>query len=377
MQSGISERYARCVSLQRFEIDPDIKKAVTPPNAFYTDPSFFEAAKDSVFARSWHFIGDSDSVRIPGQVSPTTLLEGFLDEPIVFTRTMDDQICCLSNVCTHRGNIVCEGPSNERFLRCRYHGRRFGLNGKFEFMPEFEGVEGFPSRADDLAKLDFAEWQKLLFISINPICTFEEYFSPILTRLSWLPVNEFVQRPDRAKDYLVRGHWALYCDNYLEGFHIPFIHNALAATLDYGNYTTELFRYGNLQLGVSKGGESTFDLPSDSPDFGKEIAAYYFWLFPNMMFNFYPWGLSINVVRPLSPDLTRVSFIPYVWKEELLGVGAGADIDRVEREDEAVVELVQKGLRSRKYNGGRYAPIREMGTHHFHRLLQEFLFEPQ
>ena len=42
---------------------------------------------------------------------------------------------------------------------------------------------------------------------------------------------------------------------------------------------------------------------------------------------------------------------------------------RVEREDEAVVEAVQRGLRSARYDRGRYAPVRELGTHHFHRQL--------
>jgi choline monooxygenase len=56
-----------------------------------------------------------------------------------------------------------------------------------------------------------------------------------------------------------------------------------------------------------------------------------------------------------------------------MGRGAGAELDKVEREDEAVVESVQKGVCSRFYNTGRYSPTREQGTHHFHRLLAEFL----
>ena len=126
-----------------------------------------------------------------------------------------------------------------------------------------------------------------------------------------------------------------------------------------------------MQLAEAKGSEGTFDLPASSPDFGKQISAYYYWFFPNLMLNFYPWGLSINVVRPMGMDTTKVSFIRYVWKPELVGVGAGADIDRVEREDEQVVELVQKGLRSRFYEKGRFSPKREIGTHHFHRMLAE------
>lgn len=87
------------------------------------------------------------------------------------------------------------------------------------------------------------------------------------------------------------------------------------------------------------------------------------------MFNFYPWGLSINVVKPLGVNLTRVSFLSYVWRAERLGSGAGAELDRVEREDEAVVEATQRGVRSRLYDRGRYSPTREQGVHHFHRLL--------
>jgi len=91
------------------------------------------------------------------------------------------------------------------------------------------------------------------------------------------------------------------------------------------------------------------------------------------MFNFYPWGLSVNVVQPLAVDKTKVSFFSYVWKEEKRNAGAGSELDKVELEDEAIVENVQKGIRSRFYDHGRYSVTREKGTHHFHRLLAEFL----
>jgi choline monooxygenase len=92
-----------------------------------------------------------------------------------------------------------------------------------------------------------------------------------------------------------------------------------------------------------------------------------------MMFNFYPWGLSINIVKPKSISRSVVSFRIYVWDESKLEQGAGSDLFRVEMEDEAVVEAVQKGIRSRFYTHGRYAVKREQGTHHFHRLLSSYL----
>jgi len=191
--------------------------------------------------------------------------------------------------------------------------------------------------------------------------------------LSWLPLNEFAFHPELSKEYHVKAHWALYCENYLEGFHIPFVHSGLNAVIDYGEYTTELFQYSSLQLGIAKADDDCFDLPPTSKDYGKNIAAYYFWVFPNMMFNFYPWGLSVNIVQPLAIDHTKVSFLTHIWKEEKYNHGAGSNLDKVEMEDEEVVQNVQKGIGSRFYQHGRYSVTREQGTHHFHRLIAEFM----
>jgi choline monooxygenase len=91
------------------------------------------------------------------------------------------------------------------------------------------------------------------------------------------------------------------------------------------------------------------------------------------MFNLYPWGVSTNVVRPVTKDKTVVEFLTYIKDESLVSEGAGADLHSVELEDEAVVESVQRGIRSRFYTQGRYSPTRERGTHHFHRLIAEFM----
>ena len=106
---------------------------------------------------------------------------------------------------------------------------------------------------------------------------------------------------------------------------------------------------------------------------GKRVFALWWFVFPNLTLNFYPWGLSLNRVCPQAIDRTRVEFRSYVWDETKVGSGAGGALHEVELEDEAVVEAVQRGVRSRFYRHGRYSPTRERGTHHFHRLLCEFM----
>ncbi len=352
------------------EIDLDIARASTLPGWFYGDPQVYRVMRERVFPRSWHLVADTDSVKVPGQTHPFTLLEGCLDEPLVLVRDEHDAIHCLSNVCTHRGTIVVEHGGRERCLTCRYHGRRFRLDGTFEYMPEFQQAQGFPTEADNLRRVPFAAWRKFIFANLDASAPpLDETIGDMARRCDWLPLDDLAFDATRSKEYLVRANWALYVENYLEGFHIPFVHAGLNEAIDYGSYRTEIYARSNLQLGIAKGAEACFEPPPASPDHGQRVAAYYWWLFPNTMFNFYPWGVSVNVVRPLGPELTRVSFLSYVLDRSRLDQGAGAGLDRVEREDEAVVEAVQRGVRSRFYGRGRYSPTREQGVHHFHRLM--------
>ena len=335
-----------------FVVDPDIRKARTLDAGFYTDPAFFEASKEKIFARSWQFLGKASEI---DGLRPVTILPGFLDEPILLVKT-SEWLSCLSNVCTHRGKILVEEPCHADLIRCRYHGRRFLLDGRMISMPEFDGVEGFPCDADNLTKLPFAEKGGFLFASVAPDGPFEAYVEGVVGHLDDVDPRGLVLK--QTREYEVEAHWALYCENYLEGFHIPYVHRGLNEIVDYGTYTTETFRYASLQTGFDAAGK---------------VAARYLFVFPNLMFNFYPWGISINVVRPVSPSKTVVEFLTYVRDETLIDKGAGADLHSVEMEDEAVVESVQKGIRSRFYSHGRYSPAREQGTHHFHRLIAEFM----
>ncbi len=358
-----------------FQINDDISRAETLPADVYVDLAWHERAKERIFARSWQFIGEATQVKSPGHVRPVTLLEGCLDEPLLLTVDENLKTHCLSNVCTHRGALVVEGEGHLKGMRCRYHGRKFRLDGSFSSMPEFDGVVGFPSEKDSLPRVALERWGRFLFCNLNPAFEFDELVKPMNERVNFLPLDRAVFDPSTSRDYFLKANWALYCDNYLEEFHLPYVHGASLAGLDYGEYRTELYPYGTLQLGVGKSKEDSFKLPEDHPDFGSNIAAFYYWLFPNLMMNFYPWGVSVNVVYPLGPERTRISFLSYVWDKDRQSSGVGANLHRVEVEDEEVVESVQRGVRSRLYNRGRYSPRRETGTHHFHRLLARFLSE--
>ncbi|MBS1735385.1 MAG: Rieske 2Fe-2S domain-containing protein, partial [Bacteroidetes bacterium] len=136
--------------MPRFEIDKNIASAKTISTDFYKDHDVFNESREKIFSYAWQFIGDRNLVKEQGQCHPFTLLENYIDEPLVLTKDKENNINCLSNVCTHRGTIVVNGPCKISKLRCRYHGRNFHLDGKFLSMPEFSEVENFPTPDDDL-----------------------------------------------------------------------------------------------------------------------------------------------------------------------------------------------------------------------------------
>ena len=348
-------------------IDPDIRQAYTLPSSWYSDSSIFEQLL-SRFSLYWHFAGHDSDLREHDAI-PLHHIEAQIREPMLMTRT-ENGLNCVSNVCTHRGMIIKSEPCKGKVLQCPYHGRTFDLNGTFKNMPAFDDVENFPSQNDNLKQFPIGEWNGFLFSGIEPEESFEDWIRPISERMSWWAENKEVHRdPSRDRDWIIETNWALYVDNYLEGFHIPFVHADLNAVLDYDDYTTELFQGGVLQIGIANEGEPYFEIPNDAPDFGKKIAAYYWWLFPGLMLNIYPWGVSVNIVVPESVNKTRVIYQGYVTDPEMLGQGAGGDLDKVELEDQFVVEGCLRGVRSSAYDRGRYSPEMERGVHHFHRML--------
>ncbi len=346
-----------------FSINSDIRKARTLSSDFYTDPHYFEASTEKIFARSWHLLGRKADL---SAIHPHRILPPILDEPVITISNPDAPPVCFSNVCTHRGKVLVEEPTAGELIRCGYHGRRFSLEGGCLSMPEFEGVEGFPSAEDDLKRVPCEVWNGFVFAGIDPVCDLDAFLAPLKERLEDFEFDslEFAG----SNDYEVNAHWALYCENYLEGFHIPYVHPELNKAVDYGTYETELFRYSSLQTG--RGGD---EMKRQNGPFANGIEALYYFSFPNLMLNFYPWGISVNIVKPQSADRTVITYLTYVSDREELGRGAGADLGSVELEDQRVVESVQRGIRSRYYERGRYSPSRETGTHHFHSLICEFL----
>ena len=345
-------------------IDSDIRVAKTLPSKYYTDEKRFRRILKS-FKTSWQFVGLSN--QFTSQITPVDHIGTLLDEPMVRVQN-GESTQMLSNVCTHRGMILCQEQSDSKTIQCPYHGRTFNRDGTMKHMPGFEGVVDFPSEDDHMSSFDFQTWNGFEFTSLKPDVDLEDVLRPMQERIGWF-FSDLNYDSERDRNWNIHANWMLYVDNYLEGFHIPYVHPELNEALDKEEYTTECFEHGVLQIGMANENDVCFKPPESSIDSGKRIAAYYWWFYPNLMINVYPWGVSVNVVVPNETDSTTVLFRSYVKHPELLQQGAGAELDKVELQDQFVVENCMKGLRSSSYKRGRYSAKHERGVHHFHRMI--------
>jgi len=339
------------------------------PRPAYGDADFLDRCAATVFPRCWAYLVSADDVDDAHTCHPVTLLPELLDEPLLLTR-VGGSLRCLSNVCPHRGNVVVRQPGRPRRLTCGYHGRQFDLDGRCVGAPGFEDVAGFPEQADSLPEASLRRRGPLLFAGLEPAMPWADWMGPVLERSSHLDFGSL--QPDRQfdRELEVAASWPLYVENYLEGLHIPFVHRSLDAQLRRDDYRVVPLRWGVLQVGLAEEGAAAFHPPPGHPEHGLAVAAFYFWLFPGTMVNVYPWGVSLNSVEPLGPKRTRVRIRRWVQPGAAV---TGADLDRGEVEDGAIVEQVQRGVRSRLFGGGHLAPAHEAGLVRFHELLSAML----
>ena len=202
-------------------------------------------------------------------------------------------------MCTHRGNLLVEQACKTKKLVCGYHGRRFAIDGTFEHMPEFKEAKDFPRPCDNLHEFPLRNWGPFLFAGLKPTFDFQTVIDAMDERVGFLNLNAFIWERVGPRIILSMPIGPFIATIIWKASTSPCPPD-LDAVLDYGQYDTVLHDHMNLQIGFAQGSETIFDFPNH-PDYGKKIAAYYYWVFPNMMFNFYPWGLSVNLVQPLVP----------------------------------------------------------------------------
>jgi choline monooxygenase len=331
------------------------------PAACYVDAATAALERAQIFSKSWQLAGHAALVEKTGD----HLVCEVAGVPLVVVRGDDGALRALHNVCRHRAGplATCNGRG-ARELVCQYHGWRYALDGRLRGAPEMGRVQDFRVDAVCLPQAQVAEWQGLVFVALtDDVPPLESVVDGIETRLGF--AHRLTQYRHHAHvAYEMACDWKVYVDNYLEGYHVPRVHPALNAALDYQSYTTELANWHVLQ---------SSPLDTAAALYGQGEALYY-WLWPNTMLNCLPGRLQTNRVVPLATGRCRVEFdFFYAPGEEHRAAADAKFSDEVQQEDIRICEAVQRGLASGSYKPGRLNPLRESGVWMFQELVREAL----
>jgi choline monooxygenase len=351
-----------------------LKDAHTIPAPWYFDREIEQLEQQRVFGGNWQAIARTDQLAHPGDY----VTAEFAGEPILAARGADGKVRAFFNVCRHHAAAVATAPcGHAQSFRCPYHGWNYGLDGSLKGMPEFAGVCNFDQSVNGLVPVAIDTWENFVFVNLaadpEPLPHFlgdglVSLFAPL--GLSQLQFHS-------RKDYTLRCNWKVYVDNYLDGgYHVPHLHKGLNSVLDYSHYTIENGRHHCLQSSPMMASDEDAQVSATR----KGDRAWYFWIYPNFMINIYEGVMDTNLVLPLGPDGCRVIFDFYFSDvssaREEHNIASVATSERVQDEDVAICESVQKGLASRAYGAGRLSVKREAGEHLFHRLLARDLKSP-
>jgi len=341
-------------------------EASTIPAAWYVDARIAELEREAVFSRTWQVVGRVDQVREPGQFVTATVA----GEPLVVVRGNDGILRAFYNVCRHHAAAVVTEPCGRAsILHCPYHGWNYGLDGMLKGAPEFDGVKNFERKDNGLVPVKVETWEQFVFVNLDSAAEpLTKFLGRLVERVAPLGLTKLCYFASCSYD--IRCNWKVFVDNYLDGgYHVPHLHKGLNSVLDYKQYTIE--NEGRYCLQSSPMVSSESDATTGMTRRGDR--AWYFWLYPNFMFNCYEGYLDTNLVVPIDFDHCRVIFDFYfsdvsdtarAYNDQSVEVG-----NRVQGEDLGICEAVQRGLKSRAYNAGRLSVRREAGEHLFHRLL--------
>jgi len=353
--------------LSLYDPSAPLEQAYTIPAPWYRDPRVAELERSSVFRATWQVVGRADQVRGRGQFFTADVA----GEPIVVVRGDDEQLRAFYNVCRHHAAaVVPEAAGCAKQFRCPYHGWTYGIDGALKGMVEFEGVCNFDRAANGLVPIRLDVWENFVFINLDGRCLpLHNFLGTAPELVSPLQLTKKLQYFDR-RVYTLNCNWKVYVDNYLDGgYHVPHAHKGLSSVIEYTKYTIENFERSCLQSSPLSSDENT----ETGVGATRQGRAFYLWIYPNFMINAYEGVMDTNLVLPMGVDKCAVVFDYYFGDVSAAAEGHNRESilvsEKVQDEDMAICDAVQRGLHSHAYVAGRLSVRREAGEHLFHRLL--------
>jgi phenylpropionate dioxygenase-like ring-hydroxylating dioxygenase large terminal subunit len=363
---------------------PDPLDGWSLPAWTYSDPEFFAAEQERIFASSWQVVCHVNDIPAVGDWHTLD----YIGEGVIVTRARDNQVRAFANVCRHRGSRLVDGQSGcAKKLVCPYHAWTYGLDGKLTGVPDNASYPTLDKAAQGLAPVSLEIWRGFIFVRLKDegpsvadmMAPYEAMVEPY--RLEELQALGRVTL--RPRDV----NWKNIGDNYSDGLHITVAHPGL----------TRLFgkSYGvEADAHVDRMWGDMVDRPSDNwserlyqkllppvPHLPEDAQRHwlYFKLWPNVAFDIYPDQVDFMQWLPVSATTSIIREISYVLDDDRREMRAARYLNwrinrQVNAEDTVLITRVQQGMASRSFTMGPLSD-KETCLKHFCKRMRDIIPE--
>jgi len=363
---------------------------------YYFSPDIFSEERDKIFFQQWVCVGRTSEIPEPGDY----LIVDLAGESIIVVRDENSQLNAFYNVCRHRGSQLVPQPAGDdkRFardhgcfrktIRCPYHSWVYGLDGGLQRAPHIDDLPGADGAGEfSLNRVAADTWGGFIFLHLGadePAVSLANQLGEIPQRLCRYPLAELIV--GKRIDYTIEANWKVILENYNECYHCAGVHPELCRIVP-------AFREGggaNLDWddGIPhREGAYTFTLdgttqrqPFPGLNEAERVRHKGELAYPNLMISLSADHVACFMLFPVHAGCTRIIcdflFHPAEAGREDFDPGDAAEFwDLVNRQDWAICENVQRGMKSRAFQRGYYAPMEDLSLD-IRRYIQRSLGRP-
>jgi len=339
------------------------------PRAAYVDDAVWARERERLFAHQWFAVARREDVEGAGAY----LVVDVAGESVILVRDKDERLRGFYNLCRHRGStLVDAGPDGASCsghfaggIRCPYHAWTYGLDGGLRRAPFLDEVD---HDAFGLHPVGVDTWGGWVFVHLTPedATPLDEQLGSVPERVRRYPLAD-LRRGDQVV-YDVAANGKVIAENFNECYHCGPVHPELCALVP-------AFRGGrnlNWEGGVPhREGAWTFTesgtsdrAPFPELDDDERVRHKGELIYPNVLLSLAAEHAAALVLTPLGPGRTRVVgeflFAPDEFDRPGFDPSDAVTFwDRINRQDWLACERVQRGMGSRAYTHGWFAPMED------------------
>jgi Rieske 2Fe-2S family protein len=344
----------------------------------YVETDWYAREVAGVFERQWFCIGRDEEIPEPGD----HLVCDVVGESVIVTRTRDGGLSGYINLCRHRGSQLTDaigkpaqaepGPTGtfKGSIQCPYHAWTYSFDGRLRAAPFLEETDGLDKEDLPLHHVGVETWAGFMWVHLGLTDRGQvtDQFQESDGYLANYPLAEL--KTAARIVYPVQANWKAIVENYNECYHCGPVHPELVELVP-------AFRQrGGSELDWERGiphreGAWTFTatgtsnrspFPGLSPDEQERHKGQL--VYPNLMLSLSADHVAAFTLWPHGPDRTTVVcdflFHPDEMAKAEFDPSDAVDFwDMVNGQDWKICESVQKGMTSRRFSTGFYAPMED------------------